>query len=76
VHRCVVAGGSLVGGNGHVVHGTIDGASHGDIGKGIEVRLSGDRAYTTSLRLPIILFCIGLAVAVLGGNEVRKQLRR
>jgi hypothetical protein len=70
-----VAGGSLLDG-GHVVIGTIDGASKADVGKRIDVRLSGERAYTTSRRLPIVLAGIGLTFAVLGGREVRKGMRR
>lgn len=46
--------------NGRVVTGgTIDGANSGQEGKQIEVRLRDGRAYTMSLRLPIILFVIG-----------------
>jgi hypothetical protein len=70
-----VAGGSLLDG-GHVVIGTIEGAGRGDVGKQIDVRLSGERAYTTSRRLPIVLAGIGLMFAVLGGWEVRKGMRR
>jgi hypothetical protein len=69
-----VAGGSLIEG-GHVVRRTIDGANSGDEGKTIDVRFSGGRAYTTSRRLPIILFAIGAAFLVFGGIEVRKQRR-
>jgi hypothetical protein len=50
----------LVGGEGHVVRGTVDGASADDVGKTIDVRLAGGRAYTTSLRIPIILLTLGL----------------
>jgi hypothetical protein len=60
-----VAGGSLLDG-GHVVLGTIDGASSGDLGHTLDVRLSGDRAYTTSLRVPIILIVLGLGIAAVG----------
>ena len=42
-----------------VTGGTIDGANPGQEGEQIEVRLRGGRAYTMSLRLPIILFVIG-----------------
>jgi hypothetical protein len=69
-----VKGGSLLDG-GHVVIGTIDGASRSDVGKKIDVRLSGGRAYTTSLRLPVILLVIGLLFAVFGGREIWKQTR-
>lgn len=54
-----VEGGSLVFGNGHVVTGTVDGATPGDLGKTIDVRLAGGRAYTTSLRIPIVLLVGG-----------------
>jgi hypothetical protein len=69
-----VKGGSLLEG-GRVVLGTIDGANSGDIGKKIDVRLRGDRAYVESLRLPIILLVIGLLFAGFGGREVYKQMR-
>ena len=61
-----VSGGSLVGGNGHVVQGPIDDANSGDIGKTLEVRIRGGQAYTTSLRVPIILIGIGLYLAITG----------
>jgi hypothetical protein len=70
-----VKGGSLLEG-GHVVIGTIDGADSGDIGKPIEVRLSGDRAYTSAKRLPIILLAIGGVFALGGGYELRNDHRR
>jgi hypothetical protein len=60
-----VTGGSLVGGKGHVIIGNIEGAESGDIGKTLNVRLSGNHAYTSSLRVPIILLAIGL-ITVLG----------
>jgi hypothetical protein len=55
-----VEGGALVGGNGHVVIGTIDDASSSDIGKTLTVHVHGDRAYTSSLRIPIILIVSGV----------------
>jgi hypothetical protein len=70
-----VAGGSLLAG-GHVVLGTIDGADSGDLGRTIEVRLSGERAYTTSLRVPIILIVIGLGIAALGVRLLTTFVRR
>jgi hypothetical protein len=70
-----VAGGSLLAG-GHVVTGTVDGADSGDVGKTLEVRLSGDRAYTTSLRVPIILIVIGLAVTAFGVRLLTIARRR
>lgn len=62
--------------NGRVVRGTIDGANSGHEGEQIEVRLRGGRAYTMSLRLPIILFVIGglFLAAVL--YQVGTDLRR
>ena len=56
-------GGPLVGGNGHVVIGTIDNAGYSDIGKTIRVRIHGDRATKPQARLPIILFVLGLLIA-------------
>ena len=64
-----VAGGSLLAG-GRVVTGTVDGADSGDLGRTIDVRLSGGTAYTTSLRVPIILIVIGLALTVFGARLV------
>jgi hypothetical protein len=46
------------------VTGTVDGADRGDLGHTLDVRLSGGTAYTTSLRVPIILIVIGLALTV------------
>jgi hypothetical protein len=69
-----VAGGSLVAG-GRVVTGTVDGADGGDLGHTIDVRLSGGRAYTTSLRVPIILIVIGLALTVFGARLVLVAVR-
>jgi hypothetical protein len=61
-----VAGGALVGGAGHVVIGIVEGAEPSDIGKTLDVRVSGDHAHTTSRRPPIILIAIGLLVAGYG----------
>jgi hypothetical protein len=71
-----VAGGDLAGGDGRVVRGTIDGASSADLGTTIDVRLAGERAYTTSRRLPVILLCCGVAVVVGAAFELRKDRRR
>jgi hypothetical protein len=60
-------GGSLVGGNGHVVVGTVDGVDNTDVGKTIEVRLAGGAAYAESLALPLILMGIGFPAAALIG---------
>lgn len=67
-----VSGGSLLSG-GHVVRGTVDGADSGDIGKTIDVRLDGDRAYTTSLRIPVILIAVGLVIAGFGFAALRSR---
>jgi hypothetical protein len=69
-----VKGGSLLAG-GHVVIGTVDGADSGDIGKTLDVRLSGDRAYTRSLRVPIILIAFGLALTAFGIRLIWLYLR-
>jgi hypothetical protein len=70
-----VQGGSLVFGKGHVVNGTLEGAGPSDVGKTLDVRVSGGRAYTPSLRIPIALLAIGAAFLVYGGFTIRKQLR-
>jgi hypothetical protein len=70
-----VQGGSLVFGKGHVVSGTLEGAGPSDVGKTLDVRVSGGRAYTPSLRIPIALLAIGAALLVYGGFAIRKQLR-
>jgi sulfite exporter TauE/SafE len=62
-----VAGGSLLEG-GRVVTGTVDGADKGDVGRSLEVRLSGDRAYVKSLRVAIILIVLGLALTAVGAR--------
>jgi uncharacterized membrane protein len=61
--------------DGHVVIGTIDGAGPGDKGRKLDVRLSGGRAYTTSKRLPIILFSIGALFIAGGAYEVARRPR-
>jgi hypothetical protein len=65
-----VVGGSLVGGNGHVVVGAIDGAVSSDVGKTIDVTLSGGRAYVRSLVLPILLIGLGVLLAVPSGRTL------
>jgi len=57
-----VTGGSLLG-SGHVVIGHIEGASSDDVGHTLKVRIHGGTAYVPSLRLPIILFVLGLFIA-------------
>jgi hypothetical protein len=69
-----VQGGSLVFGKGHVVSGTLEGAGPSDVGKTLEVRVSGGRAYTPSLRIPIALLSIGAALLLYGAFTIRKQL--
>jgi hypothetical protein len=69
-----VASGSLLAG-GQVVTGTVDGADSGDLGHTLDVRLSGGTAYTTSLRVPIILIVVGLALTVFGARLVLIAVR-
>lgn len=45
--------------------GVIEGVSEDDVGDEVEVRVKGERAYSLSLRLPIILGVIALSVPVL-----------
>jgi hypothetical protein len=59
--------------------GIVEGASSDDEGKEIEVRVKGERAYTLSLRLPIILAVIALSVpvlAVIAAIQGRRARRR
>jgi hypothetical protein len=58
-------GGSLIE-NGRMVTGTVEGADSGDLGKSLDVRLSGERAYTKSWRVAIILLVLGAGVTALG----------
>jgi hypothetical protein len=69
-----VAGGSLLDG-GRVVIGTVEGADSGDIGHTLDVRLSGERAYTRSLRVAIILLVIGLGLSAVGVRLVWMMAR-
>jgi hypothetical protein len=73
-----VTGGELVGGNGHVVVGRVEGASDGDAGKTIPVRLSSDgqTAYTPSLATPIVYLVVGLAFLALGLFLLARLVRR
>jgi hypothetical protein len=63
-----ITGGRLVGGDGHVVVGKVEGANPDDVGHTIAVRLSddGQHAYTPSLVTPIVYLVIGVAFAALG----------
>jgi len=74
------AGGALVGGDGRVVVGNVEGADDGDVGHTIDVRLSddGETAYTPSLLTPIVYVAVGiafLALAVLLGLAVLRRSR-
>jgi hypothetical protein len=71
-----VTGGSLVGGNGHVVVGTVDGADNTDVGKTLAVRLAGGEAYVQSLVLPLVLMGIGFPSAALIGYLLLRVQRR
>lgn len=57
-----VTGGSLVGGNGHVMVGDLEAADYSDVGHTISVHLHGGTAYPTkdSLRLPIVFLVFAL----------------
>jgi hypothetical protein len=68
--------GSLLSG-GRVVLGIIEGATDDDIGKTVDVRVHGDRAYVPGLRLPIIFFALGAAFLVGGvASQLRASRRR
>jgi hypothetical protein len=69
-------GGSLVGGNGQVVVGTIDGVGPTDVGKTVDVRLAGGEAYTDSLVTPILLICLGFPFSALCAFALFKARRR
>jgi hypothetical protein len=61
---------------GHVVTGSIDGARRSDLGKTLDVTVRGDRAYTRSLRTPIVLLAVGFAIASFMGIVVPVSLAR
>jgi hypothetical protein len=67
-----VAGGALVGGNGHVVVGDVADADDSDAGHTISVHLHGDTAYPTkdSLRVPIIFLVFALPALYIGGRAL------
>jgi hypothetical protein len=71
-----VTGGSLVGGNGHVVVGTVDGVDNTDVGKTVDVRLAGDEAYEESLELPLILLGLGISASAVIGLLLFRVLRK
>jgi len=71
-----VTGGSLVGGNGHVVVGTVDGVDNTDVGKTVDVRLAGGEAYEESLELPLILLGLGFSASAVIGYLLFKVLQR
>ena len=59
-------GGALVGGDGRVAVGPVEGAGYGDVGKTIAVRIHGtDHATKPSLTTPLVLWGLGGAVAAL-----------
>jgi hypothetical protein len=60
-------------------NGIVEGASDDDEGEEIDVRVKGERAYTPSLRLPIILGAIALTVPALAVGSIiqgRRARRR
>jgi hypothetical protein len=71
-----VTDGSLVGGNGHVVVGTVDGADNTDVGTTLDVRLSGGEAYVQSLVVPLVLMGLGFPSAALIGYLLARTWRR
>jgi hypothetical protein len=71
-----VVGGSLIGGDGHLELGKIEGADSSDVGKAIDVTVSGDHAYTRSLVRPIIFIGSGLLLAALSGLALIGAWRR
>lgn len=71
-----VTGGSLVGGNGHVVVGSISGVDVTDVGKTIDVRLAGGDAYADSAVLPIVLICLGFPLSALCAFTLVQAQRR
>jgi hypothetical protein len=71
-----IAGGELISGDGRVVVGRVEGASRGDEGKTIDVRLDGDKAYTTSLATPIFFVVFGGLLVALALFLLWSGLRR
>ena len=69
-----VTGGS-VGAGGQVHVGEIDGADSGDIGKTIDVTVSGDHAYSRSIVLPLVLIGCGV-LPLLGAVLLYRVLHR
>jgi hypothetical protein len=70
-----VVGGPFIGGGGHFEFGAIDGADSSDVGKTIDVTVSGDRAYVRSLGRPIIFIGLGLLLAALCGLALIGHLK-
>jgi hypothetical protein len=71
-----VSGGDLVGGNGHVIVGTVEGADITDVGKAVDVRLAGGEAYVQSLLLPLLLMGLGFPSAALIGYVMVRSRQR
>jgi hypothetical protein len=77
-----IVGGDLLGGNGQVQVGSVEGATSSDVGNTIDVTVSGDTAYSRSLVLPIMLLVLGLlltpltALALIPSRLARRVLRR
>jgi hypothetical protein len=67
--------GSLLAG-GRVTLGIVEGASSGDVGKTLDVRVDGERAYVPSLRVPIIFFVLGAAFLIGGPLSLRRRPAR
>lgn len=73
-HWVVGGSGSLVEG-GHLEVGTIEGAESSDVGKSVDVTVSGDRAYVRSLGRPIVFIGLGLLLAALCGLALIGHLK-
>jgi hypothetical protein len=65
LHRTDCTGTWIV--RGRVVVGTIEGVDSSDVGKTIDVTVSGEHAYTRSLVRPILFIGLGLPLAALSG---------
>ena len=62
--------------DGKVITGILENVSTADMGKKIEVRLMGERAIKPGLRLPILLYGLGVTIALLGWRWWKKEALR
>lgn len=61
--------------NGKFVSGTIENVTSDDIGSKVEVRAIGDSAIKPGLRLPIVLYAIGLLFSFMGWTWWMKEAK-